>query len=426
MSSPVGSAPPDAPGSGGPFGLDDDRAAQKQFFEGTHRLVPPARTLERMRGLMPVMGVTRLAGVTGLDRIGLPVAMSIRPNARSLAVSSGKGLTEAAALASALMEAIELYHAERVRLPLLLGTHRELRHAHALADVGRLPSLSLSRFHDDFPLLWVAGWDLLDDAPCLVPFEMVHANFTWPLPAGSGGFPMTSNGLASGNHVLEAISHGICEVVERDATTLWRTSAAARRAGRGVDLHTVDDDGCRTALERYDRAGVAVGVWDITSDVGVPTFECVVVDRESHAWRPAYATSGVGCHPAKAVALLRALTEAAQGRLIYITGARDDRDRQAYASACDPHFAAAVRDRIARQSDRCDFRGLPDYQHAGFAAEVRWLLARLVEAGIDQVIVVDLRRPEFRVPVVRVVIPGLEGISDAPGYAPGPRARALA
>ena len=39
-------------------------------------------------------------------------------------------------------------------------------------------------------------------------------------------------------------------------------------------------------------------------------------------------------------------------------------------------------------------------------------------------IAVDLSRPELRIPIVRVVIPGLEGVSGQPNYAYGARARA--
>ena len=40
-------------------------------------------------------------------------------------------------------------------------------------------------------------------------------------------------------------------------------------------------------------------------------------------------------------------------------------------------------------------------------------------------VVVDLTKPEFGLPVVRVVIPGLEGPDLSPGYSLGARARAV-
>jgi ribosomal protein S12 methylthiotransferase accessory factor len=71
------------------------------------------------------------------------------------------------------------------------------------------------------------------------------------------------------------------------------------------------------------------------------------------------------------------------------------------------------------------FRDAPDYEGETLLEDVLWELERLQKAGIEQVIVVDLTRPEFCLPVVRVVIPGLEGIFPEPDFAPGARARAL-
>jgi ribosomal protein S12 methylthiotransferase accessory factor len=101
-----------------------DRAGFKAYRHGTHRTLDPARTLARVQPHLARMGITRIANVTGLDRIGVPVVMVCRPNARSLAVSQGKGLTLDAAKASGVMEALELDHAERILLPLMLGSAR--------------------------------------------------------------------------------------------------------------------------------------------------------------------------------------------------------------------------------------------------------------------------------------------------------------
>src|SRR5918995_3479572 len=115
-----------------------ERAA-KGHRRGTHRLVAPGATVERVAPLRARMGITRVANVTGLDRIGIPVVMVCRPNSRSIAVSQGKGLDLDAAKASGVMEAIELYHAERVELPLKLGSSRDLARTHRLIDLHALP-----------------------------------------------------------------------------------------------------------------------------------------------------------------------------------------------------------------------------------------------------------------------------------------------
>src|SRR5512142_2615893 len=92
-----------------------DETVPKAFRQGTHRAASPAETLARIRKLMARMGITRLGNITGLDRIGIPVAVAVRPNSRSVSVSQGKGLDLSQAMASALMEACEGSHAEEAR-----------------------------------------------------------------------------------------------------------------------------------------------------------------------------------------------------------------------------------------------------------------------------------------------------------------------
>ncbi len=91
-----------------------DGPALKAFKRGTHRTTAPDDTLARVASAARQIGITRLGNVTGLDRIGIPVTVAVRPNSRSFSVSQGKGLGLSQALASALMEAIELFHGENL------------------------------------------------------------------------------------------------------------------------------------------------------------------------------------------------------------------------------------------------------------------------------------------------------------------------
>src|SRR5207249_8186019 len=72
----------------------------KVVRRGTHRSASLDDTLKRALPLAPVMGITRVANVTGLDSVGIPVVMVCRPNSRSVAVSQGKGIDLASARAS--------------------------------------------------------------------------------------------------------------------------------------------------------------------------------------------------------------------------------------------------------------------------------------------------------------------------------------
>src|SRR5438552_11840201 len=85
-----------------------------------------ARPMDLERSL----GVTRVARVTGLDRLGVEVACAVRPGGHVLQISNGKGLTWAQARASALSEAAELWAAERVpEEELVHGARSSLRNA---------------------------------------------------------------------------------------------------------------------------------------------------------------------------------------------------------------------------------------------------------------------------------------------------------
>ncbi len=399
---------------------------EKIFHRGTHRTLPPSDTVERVRPIMQAMGITRIANVTGLDHIGVPVVMVSRPNSRSVAVAQGKGIDLAAATASGLMESVETYHAEHILLPLKFASAEELRPHHRLVDLERLPQIANSEFHPKRPLLWIEGEDLMQRESVWLPYETVHTNYTLPYPPGSGCFMASSNGLASGNHFLEAVSHAITEIVERDAIALWSCLGIDRMGDKRLDLDTVEDPGCQEILEKYDRADMDVAVWNATSDVGIPAFICWIMERRSDNGCFKRASMGSGCHPARHIALSRALTEAAQDRLAVISGARDDLLAEDYDPPVDPEIEKAREAVFAQAGARLRFPDIVNMEGRTLEQDVAWEIGRLSAVGIDELVVVDLtQHGVFDLPVVRVVIPGLEGPHDSLSYVPGPRARAV-
>ncbi len=400
--------------------------AVKHYTAGTHRCVPPEETLARVAPWMPVMGITRIANITGLDVLGVPVVMVCRPNSRSLSVAQGKGATLAAAKASGVMESIEFWHAERVDRPLVLGSALDLRFTRRLADLSRMPRLRVSTFDEHHRMLWIEGHDLVSRSSVWVPYECVHTDYRIPLPTGSGCFAISSNGLASGNHVLEAIAHAVCEVIERDATSLWHAGGAATRKARRLRLDSVTDPACRALLDVFAGAGVLAAVWSTTSDTGVPSFACEIVDDDAHAGRSVGPSAGMGCHTSPAVALSRALTEAAQSRLTRIASSRDDVPRIDYEVFRNPDVLSALRAEYAEATATVDYASITGVEHGTFDEDVAWLLDALARVGIEEVIAVDLTHPRLGLPVVRVVVPGLEAPHEAPGYVAGARARAAA
>lgn len=365
------------------------------------------------------MGITRLANVTGLDTIGIPVVMSVRPNSRSLSVSQGKGLDLESAKASAAMESIEGFHAERVAGPLLLASYEELRQDHQVADPAQLPLSDRRPFREHLPLLWMAGVTWGSGEPVYVPYQLVHTAYTTRMRWDLVGFAASTTGLASGNHRLEAICHALCEIVERDASARFAAIPPDEQEQRRLDLRSVDHEDCVAVLERFDAAGVDVAVWEMTSHVGLPAFECMIAERTDDPLRLLSSARGFGCHLTRHIALLRALTEAAQSRLTIIAGSRDDLVRAAYAEWSDPDNLTRWRLQAAEPGVR-RFADAPSIERDTFEEDVACLVEAVRGAGCPQVLVVDLTRADLGIPVVRVIVPGLhdEGQRHAVGRSP--------
>jgi ribosomal protein S12 methylthiotransferase accessory factor len=289
----------------------------------------------------------------------------------------------------------------------------------------QLPRVANTPLSPHLDLLWVEGHDLVSGAGVWVPYEAVHINSTQQGRVNAGMLCCSSNGLASGNHLLEAASHGICEIVERDAMTLWGARGSSVLEDTRVNLASIDDERCREVLDKFERAGLAVAVWEITSDIGIPAFTCLIAERSEEALRSLHSAAGQGCHPTRGIALLRALTEAAQTRLTIIAGSRDDVLRVEYDRHRNPDQLRHTRHLLGAAVGQRSFHAAPDFQADTFEADVRWELERLRQAGVEHVVVCDLSKRALGIPVVKVVIPGLEGYNSFPNYLPGARAQAL-
>jgi YcaO-like protein with predicted kinase domain len=371
---------------------------------GTYRGRDAAETLAWIRPMLARFGITRVANVTGLDRIGIPVWMCVRPNARSLSVSQGKGVTSELAQASAIMESIEVYHAETLPPPDLVASYRTVRRRAAVSPRTLEPGIRWRAYDDDRPIEWIHGADLASGERVLVPRARLTLDWSRPHP-DAGLFLASSSGLASGNESAEALCHAIFEAVERDAEWRWRQLPPAQREATRVDPGTVETPMLRQLLRQFEEAGFEVEMWDQTSSIGLPVYECTIRDPLAVGILDGY--TGSGCHLSKEIALSRALTEAAQSRLTYIAGSRDDTFPEDYA----PTPAPARADEGAPLVDFRVRRSPPPGRT--FDEDLRTTRQLLHEAGFPRVVWVDHTRPEFGVPVVSVLVPGLrECLSD--------------
>ena len=375
----------------------------KLYTKDTHRVVPPEETLKRVEKLLPDIGVTRVAEISGLDRLGIPVYSAIRPGSKQGAISvyAGKGATPVEARVSVIMESVERYSSEQQpgdRRKFVAGTFEEIA-----ARWPAVPPQSLILPGVLLPgarLEWCAGYDLMNGEEVRLPCNAVYHPF-----ASTVGrlFRSNTNGLASGNTLEEAIFHGLMEVVERDALSLAEVS---RNPGQAIAVK--EGDGLVFEMyEKFGRANVDVRLWYLPTDTGIPTVLAAADDRELHD--PALLVIGVGTHLDARIAVLRALTEVAQSRATQIHGGREDTDRErAMRSIGYERMKRLNRHWYMEPDDVVAVRGLPDLSTASHKGDIEESIAALRAKRIaDRVIVTDLTR-KIKVPVVRVTVPGLE------------------
>jgi len=367
-------------------------------------------------------GVTRVANITGLDHVGIPVYSAIRPRATTLAVASGKGLTPSAAMVSAGMEAIEVFSAESAVLPEICRSRNELRRAGVSLPLDRLPLRRHALISADASIRWTLGTDLVTGAQTAVPIDLV----TLARPREpTSPFHSTSNGLASGAVHSEAVLAALLEVIERDGVCCWRLmSRTERRPLRRVRPDTLARlPQVARLLEQIRAARVEAVVYDCAVDTQIPVYFVRLFDQQR---RSIGVFSGSGAHLDPEVALVRAITEAAQSRAVYLAGSRDDVSSRELALA-QAQDNPAVIDRVISQPATVDASAAPSMATDTFETDILRVLERMTEAGIEQVIVVDLTPDSFigHLDVVRVIVPGLAG-PDVDHGLPSGRVNAVA
>ncbi|WP_143348511.1 YcaO-like family protein [Ensifer adhaerens] len=366
------------------------------------RACPPEETFRRIEAFLPALGVSRLARLTGLDRIGIPVWSAVSPNARSIVINQGKGITDIDAKVSAAMEAIERAIACAPSVQARTATAR------ALSDTGD-PALPLpgliaagqADLRDDETIDWLRGFDLSDRATTWVPREAAILDRT----IDGCRYWQSSDGLASGNTETEAILHGLLERIERDAETLWRMLPLSGKHRGCIDPKGFGDPVLDDLAKRILSSGLDLRLFDMTSDIGIPCYAATLAEAGILSARhPRYhdVTIGHGAHPVARRAAIRAVTEAAQSRLTYISGARDDVFPETFARDLPEEtqrlFAAVPQWRTVATAET----------PAGPQALLDFVIRRLEAAGIRTVVVVPLMEGVAPFSVVKVIVPALE------------------
>ena len=375
-----------------------------KYFEGTHRCRDPIETIEHVQGKLKAAGVTRIAEITHLDRIGIPVYSAIRPAAAEGAVSiyAGKGATKSQAKASAMMEAFERYSAEFQDLDrdkLIFGSFNELD---GCLDPSSLILPQNIEQPDKALLDWVLSIDARNDKEYFLPANAVY--HPYQPEKGQILFKSNTNGLASGNATEEAVFHGIMEVVERDA---WSIFEAQHHSKREINCENTENLMIREVISKFQKAGVDVKLVDLTADVKITTIAAVSDDKVLKD--PALLTLGVGTHLDPEVAVLRALTEVAQSRATQIHGTREDTTRAVFMRKAGYQRIKIINKHWFGESEEVlELSEIKNKAKKSFKKDIETSLKLLGKCGFKKVLFTDLNRTEIQIPVVRVIIPEME------------------
>jgi ribosomal protein S12 methylthiotransferase accessory factor len=373
-------------------------------LEETERFIP----LLRRR-----FGITRVGDTTRLDRTGIPTYCAMVPKSPDiLGVYNGKGRTLQAARVGAVMEALERQAAANA---VLSSVRRSVHDACAdlYLDLGEVrPELR----GDEVDC--VSGTDLVTGADFLVPHCLVR--FPW---RGPRLLKKTStNGLAAGNDLLEAVYHALTEMIERHVWSLYYVrSELVPRLYRGMNAR----DRCLAGelafptksaqLDDLEEAITGSGLRLRVVILEEPLFPLVVLasvlEPESN---PPMAHIGLGCSLSPAHAVERAMTEAIQSRVVDVQAAREDilraEDSASSASQHARRLSALPRDRwyIDLPTHSVQLSDYADAMSDDLRIDVHRVVGSMRTAGIRRAVVVDISPPEQPFAVVRVCAPDFE------------------
>lgn len=381
---------------------------------GTYdRTVSFARTLELLPELRRRYGITRVGETTRLDRANVPTFCAIVPNSPDLlGVYNGKGATREAATASAVMEAAERQIGAAVALPVTRKPLREVRSRLDIAACGAREDAI------DGDADCVIGTDLLTGESLFVPLALVQCPWFGERLCDL----TTSNGLASGNTLTEAVYHALCELIERHTWSMYhiRCSVAPRLFGGAGAAELclapefrlpTGDSAIDSLLSQITQGGLAVRALLLDEPPLPYTVLASICELDGAA---PMAHMGLGCALSPAHALTRALTEAVQSRVVDIQGAREDILRPGETAGIMGDHARRLttlpsgRWYFDMPGPQIGLGDVPDLASPDLAVDCRRVVDALRRMNVSVVGVVDLSPRDLPVNVVRAIVPELE------------------
>ncbi|MDF1591332.1 MAG: YcaO-like family protein [Desulfobacterales bacterium] len=372
--------------------------AFKQYTIDQDKILPPEETVKRFKEKLKLCNLDILEQTIRIDngRLDIPIFFSIcGKDALSITGTKkqmGKGATPQQSEASAVMELAERFSFfSFCKNPknFIIDTYLNVAEsaipfemvAQSVHDDSDERMVTRSIF-ENLPLKWTRGFNLTRGKEVLIPFD-------W--------FFMINefNGPCAGNCVEEAISQGVCEIVERHVSSIISQN---RLQVPIIDPKSATDPLIRNMLEKYDRNGITLHLSDFSLDMGIPTVGALAYDLSTYPQKSEIVWTA-GTTPSPQKALSRALTEVAQ-----LAG--DFNSSSNYVASGLPKFKTLTdAEYITHEKKIININDLPDLSNNNIKVEIQNCIAALKTKGMD-VIVVDTMHSLLEIPAFYTIIPG--------------------
>jgi len=385
--------------------------AFKRYTFDQDKVFTPEETVRRFREKLKVVDLDILEETVRIDngRLDIPIYFSVCGRDAEEIIGTkkqmGKGGTPQQSEASAVMELAErfsFFSFCKNQNSFFVEEYRNLKEralpfeSIALSVHDNSDELEVAKeIFSALPLKWTWGFNLTRQEEVLIPFNWFYTINEF-------------NGPSAGNCVEEALSQGICEIIERHVSSVISRNRLKRSA---INIDSVTDPLVLEMIKKFWSAGVKLFISDFSLDTGIPSVGVMAYDPSTFPEKSEIVwTAGTTPDPQKA--LSRALTEVAQ-----LAG--DFNTSSNYVASGLPKFKDLDEaDFVIHPESEIDITRLPNLSHDNIKVEVENCISALSRIGME-VILINTTHPQLEIPAFYTIIPGAHFRERAAGTSVG-------
>lgn len=354
------------------------------------------------------MGLEELVDLSEMDKTNIPV-FSARNGSNQFHHNYGKGITYLQAKISALMEFIERMSADGHKPTSINGKYIDIIEQYNIEIVK--PSTLITNYveyvADSTEINWMPALNITNFNCALIPTISTLFPYTGDKILL---YQNNTNGLSAGSTYQEAILQGIYEVLERDIISFGLATGEMV----DVNLDSIESDLVLNIIHELKRNGINVYIKYIPNEFNIPCF--IVTGDDIKSKTPSLLCGGYGCHSKKEIALIRGLTELIQSRKSLLYGKRADIiPFKTDESEEKEYNASKLRKKVLfeHQESQLEYNNILECRFTNLKEELAYLI-ELLNKNKMNIYVVNLTKDEIKnaLPVVRIIIPGLENWYD--------------